>query len=114
MLIVSDRQLTSGNHTFPAGIPFEEDDGVAMDLIRRGVARKSEPPKIYYQTKVITPEVREVRPEVAAPFRNSVVLDAESSPVAPASDTVLPVADVQEQGTANSFGRRGRKGHRSR
>jgi hypothetical protein len=144
MLLVSDRQLTRGQHTYLAGEPFEEPDTViAFDMVHRGVARLFRPPEIIYQTKVITPEVREVRPEVAAPFRrelggklaegvyslgdhndrgekelfipasNLPVPDEESQEVAPASDTVLPKSDVSEQRIADRSGRRGRKGHRS-
>jgi hypothetical protein len=142
MLLVSDRQLTRGMFTHPAGIPFEEsDENIAVDLVKRGVARKAEPPRIIYATvrnKSIGPEngtdnsqernraerdlasgefqAREVKPVPGDrfPASYSPVPDEESQEMAPASDTVLPKPDVPEQRTADRIGRRGRKGHRSR
>jgi hypothetical protein len=124
MLIVSDRQLTLHGIGREAGIPFEEpDEQVAADLIRRGVARRSEPPRIIYEIRnqdhrsekeTNYSEAREVRPEVAAPFRNVPVPDQEPQEVAPAGDTVLPSPDLPEQRASDNRGWRRRKGHRSR
>lgn len=76
--------------------------------------RRADPPAIIYERKVVTPEYAEVRPEVAAPFRNVPVPDEEPQEVATASDPVLPSADVPEKRVADRIGRGRNKRHHSR
>lgn len=119
MLLVSNRQLIHRQKIRPAGIPFEEqDDKTAEDLIRRGVARKADPPQVLYETKPAIFEVPEVKPETGVPFRNVPLSDEEPAAVVTASNPVLPQPDVQEQGTADNLrrgtGRGTGKGNRGR
>jgi len=61
MQLIANRQLTFTDlGTFAAGQPFTIDDDRGKQLIEAGTARKNEPPRIVYQTKVITPEAPEV------------------------------------------------------
>ena len=110
MLLISDRQLYHRGKDHAAGIPFEVEDGEAQQLIVMGHARKAEPPKVLYETKVITPA--EVGPTI--PFRDGALHNAEPEEVVAASDQVLPSANVRKQGNADPGGRRGRSRFGSR
>jgi hypothetical protein len=106
-LIAVAHQLTGVYGTVTAGEEFECRDDLAKQLVRSGSARKAAPPRVLYETKVVVPEA----PEVGArpPFRNVPVHHAESPPVAPEGDPVLPAADLPAPGAADSGGRGKRK-----
>jgi hypothetical protein len=53
VLLISDRPLLLHGIMRPAGIEFyEPDTAVALELITRGVCRRSGPIKILYQTRI--------------------------------------------------------------
>lgn len=108
MKLIANRQLTGTYGTVVAGQMFEVDDETAMQLIGQGVAHKSDPPRIEYQTKVIVPEAPEVSPR--EPFRHSLMPYEEPSAVAIESNRILPKSDLQESADAHP----GRRGRRSR
>jgi len=127
-LIAVAHQLTGVYGTVTAGQEFECRDDLAIQLVRSGSARKADPPRVTYETKVVVPEAPEghvpasgaprterespeVRPRL--PFRNVPVRHEESPPVDPESDRVLPESDVPTPGDADSGGRRKRKGFNS-
>src|ERR1700728_5145826 len=107
-LIAVAQQLTGVYGTVTAGQEFECRDDIAAHLLRSGSARKADPPRVTYETKVVVPEAPEVRPRL--PFRDVPVRHSESPPVDPESDSVLPEPDVSLPGAADSGGRRKRKG----
>jgi hypothetical protein len=110
MLLVSDSQLYIKGTDYQAGIPFEIDEDEGQFLIARGTARKAEPPKVLYETKVIRPA--EVGPVI--PFRDVPMPDAQPETVAAAGNPMLSKSDLAEQGIADPGRRRGRKGRHSR
>lgn len=104
MRLVATRQvLIGGLGTFLMGQEFDAPDDVAKQLMANGVARHPDPPRVVYQTKVITPEA----PEVSArhPFRHSGMFDAESAELAAEGDSSVPESDVSERGVAHPGGR---------
>ena len=107
MRLIAHRQLHNPGlyGTVAEGHEFDcSDENVAGQLIQSGLARKAEPPKILYETKVMTPP--EVGPVV--PFRDVPVPDAKPEGVAAASDPVLSEANLSEPGAADSRRRQGR------
>lgn len=107
MRLIAHRQLHNPGlyGTVAEGHEFDcSDENVAGQLIQSGLARKSEPPKILYETKVMTP--REVGP--AIPFRDVPVPDEKPEAVAAAGYPVLPEPNLSEPGAADSRRRRGR------
>lgn len=108
MRLISNRQLTGDYGSVAAGEQFECSEDVGAHLLRQGSARRADPPRILYDTKIVVPEA----PTVGArlPFRNCPLHNPESAPVAPEGDSVLPAADVPEgtQGTTDPVRRRGR------
>ena len=111
MLLVSDRPLYIAKVMHPEGIPFEcSDDRTVSQLIAEGIARPALPPKILYETKVVSPP--EVGPTI--PFRDGAVSDEKQTEVAAEGNPVLPSSNVPEQGASNpgrwrEHGRSGRK-----
>jgi hypothetical protein len=75
-------------------------------LIHNHMARKADPPRIEYQTKVIKPEAPEVSPR--EPFCDVRLPYEEPPTVAPESAPSISAADVQERGDAHPRRRRGR------
>ena len=89
-----------------AGTEFSCRSDVAEKLVKQGSARRLDSSRVIYETKVIYPEA----PEVSArdPFRDVPGLNPQPSAVAPESDPVLPVANIQEPGIADRGKRAGR------
>lgn len=95
-----------------AGQMFESTDEEARQLIALGLARTPDPPRVVYETKIITPEA----PQVAArdPFQfipvGHVPVPDHADPPALAAvrDRVLADADVPPERTADSQRKRGR------
>jgi hypothetical protein len=118
MKLIANRQLTGEYGTVAPGHPFEVNEkAVAMDLVRRGLARLFEVPRISYQTKILVPETHFEAPQITAeapgvstrqPFRDGIVHHEESAELAPESDQVFSGSDVQSPGTPDDSGRRGR------
>jgi hypothetical protein len=109
MRLIATRQTYSKEFgTAIAGQEIDVSDELGRELLKNGVMRKPDPPQIKYETKIIIPEA----PEVSARqvFRNLLMSDQESETVAAESDPVLSEPDIPESGTADSSGRRGRKG----
>lgn len=108
MRLIARCQLHGDYGDVPPGHQFECQDDIAAQLIAQGMARKAEPPKILYETKIIRPP--EVGP--AVPFRD--VFDSNTKPeeLAAAGDPVLPEPDVSKQRGADPGGwrRRSRSG----
>ena len=106
MKLIANRQLHNPGlyGTVAEGHEFNcTDEEVAKDLIRNDLARKAEPPRILYETKVIVPP--EVGP--AVPFRDMPVPDKKPEAVVAASDPVLSESNLSEPGAADSRRRRG-------
>lgn len=114
MKLIANRQLYNPKAygTVATGQTFECPDEVARELLKNGLARKAEPPRILYETKVITPP--EVGP--AVPFCDVSVPDQEPPTVAKESDPMLSESSISnpEAGASDSGGRRGRFGLRKR
>ena len=108
MKLIANRQLTGAYGTVAPGDEFEAYDPVASSLLNRGLAREAKPPKIHYDTKVISPDASEV--SARSPFRNMPVLDQEPERLAPESDRVLSQSKVWTSGTTHLGGRAGRAG----
>ena len=106
MRLIANRQLTGVYGSVVAGDGFDVEDATGRQLMSAGLARRADPPRVQYETKVITPEA----PEVSArqPFRDSALPHEEPPSVAPESDSLLPPANVSESGAADR-GRRGRR-----
>jgi hypothetical protein len=108
MFLVSDRPLLHAGAVRQPGQPFEEPDTrIALQLIERGTVRKATPPRVHYETKVITPEAAEVS---ARPFRHGTVPDPESKTVAAEGDSIFSEAGLSERGAVDP----GRRRRRSR
>ena len=112
-------QLTGDYGTVVQGQEFEVDELIGSQLVRNGHARRADPPRIVYQTKVVTPESATVALEAPGvsprpPFRDVPMLNPESPRVAPASDPLLSGPDVCKPGTPYRSGRRRREGFGSR
>ena len=109
MRLIAHRQLHNPGlyGTVAEGHDFDcPDEDVAGQLIQSGLARKAEPPKILYETKVMTPP--EVGP--AVPFRDVPMPDTKPSGLAATGDPVLPEPNLSEPGAADRGRRRGRVG----
>lgn len=97
MDLIANCQLTGDYGTVVEGDFFTVDASVGASLIQRGLARPANPPRIFYDTKVIQPEAPEVRPRL--PFRDLSLCDPESSQLAPASHSVFPGAELPSDET---------------
>ena len=104
MKLVSHRQLTGVYGTVGPGVTFDCPDEIAVELIKAGLAHRSGPPRVLYETKVIVPA--EVGPIV--PFRDVPVPDTEPTGLAADGNSVFSAADVSKQRALNPGGRRGR------
>lgn len=82
------------------GDMFTVRDSLARDLMSRGLARPADPPRVVYETKVITPEAPEVSPR-PLPFRLGTVPDEGQTGVDPDRDRVLEQPDVPEKRAPN-------------
>ena len=111
MKLIANRQLTGTYGTVAPGQAFEAPEDVAIDLMKRDLARRAEPPTVVYETKPAHFETPLVVPEVTArlPFRDVPVSDSEPEELVTAGDSVLPETDVPKQGVADPGRRRGRK-----
>ena len=107
MRVIANRQLTGHYGVVSGGEEFEADDDVARQLLRTGLVRKPDPPRVLYETKVIVPESPEAAPRPG--FRDVPVPDAEPAPVASESDPLLRASDVSRQGASDPRGRSTRK-----
>ena len=112
MQLTANTQLTGSYGTVVAGQEFECEEATARELLSAGMVRKTGPPIVRYETKVIVPEA----PEVSArhSFRDVPVSDEEPEAVAAQSHPVLRAADAPERGTADSGGRGRRSGSAAR
>ena len=108
MNLIANRQLTGEYGTVIAGQQFIVRDEIAMQLLKDGVVRRAEAPRIAYSTKVIRPqETPEVSPR--GPFHGDVsVPDAEPADVVTAGHQVLSESDVSTSRITDSGGRSGR------
>lgn len=107
MQLIALRQTCGDYGMISAGQVFTADDEVARQLIMEGIARRPDPPRIVYETKVVVPEA----PEVSArqPFRDLHLPDDPEPPaLAAVRDSVLAAANVQQQGTVDNRRKRGR------
>lgn len=107
MTLIANRQLTGDYGTVHAGQVFTVTDEVGLQLISNGVARRPDPPRVLYETKVIVPEAPEVSARQSL-FRDLPVSDPEPKNLAPQSHRELPVADVCKPRTSHPGGRGGR------
>ncbi len=108
MRLIANSQLYD-KHGFGlvvAGQEFDCSPEEAKKLIERGCARKADPPKILYDTKII----RALAPQVSArqPFRDLSVSNEEPEGLATTGDPVLSLANVQAERVADRRGRRRR------
>lgn len=108
MKLIANRQLRGVYGLVVPGQTFDCPDDVAAELLKKEVARMALPPRVQYETKVVTPEA----PEVSArqPFRDVPVLDAQPETVAPESDRVFSTTDLPPLRTDDPRGRGGRSG----
>jgi hypothetical protein len=109
MKIISEKQLHGEYGTVPPHTEFEAREETGNELIRMGYARHVRPPKVQYETKVVTPAEA---PEVSArePFRDVPHVDEESAGVGTEGHKVLRSDNIFESGTSDSRGRGRRKG----
>lgn len=120
MRLIANTQLTGDYGTVVEGQEFNvNDENDAKQLISRGMARRASPPRILYQTKPArfeTPTIQAEAPGVSArdPFLYGALPNPQQTGVATEGDHVLASANVSEPRTADSGGRRGRKGSGSR
>lgn len=113
MRLIANCQLAGDYGVVNTGQSFIVLDADAQKLLDSGAARRADPPRVLYQTKprvFETPTIQPEAPEVSArpPFRNVSLSNAQSPPVASASDRVLPKSDLPAQGVPDP-GRRGRR-----
>jgi hypothetical protein len=93
-------------------MPMDLPDSLAEELLKNGVARKPDAPRVVYETKIVTPEAPEV---ASSTFRDVHVSHAQSAPIPLAGDPVLPGTDVPEPRVAYRGRRRsGRQNSNSR
>jgi len=104
MRLIALSQLTGVYGTVQENEVFDCPEDIALQLLAMNKARKADPPRIIKETKVFTPP--EVGPIV--PFRDGVVPDSQPKGMASEGNPVLPGSDLDEQGTADPRGRRGR------
>jgi hypothetical protein len=100
MKLIANRQLHGDYGTVMPGQYFETTEEIGAHLVRERMAREATAPRIQYDTKVITAEVKQ-----AEPFRNLFVSDTESPRVATGGHRELPGADLPAAGITHS-GRR--------
>jgi len=105
MRLIANRQLCGSYGVVGPGQEFNVEDDTGLQLISNGVAYRPNPPRILYQTKVITPEAPMVG---AGPFCDVPMCDSQPTEVAASGDTMFSVADVPKQGNVDSVKRRGR------
>jgi hypothetical protein len=106
MNLIANRQLTGEYGTVNPGQEFEARDEIAEDLLRRGLVRRAEPPRIEYETKVIVPEAPEVSPR--QPFRHQPVPNKEPKKLASQGDPVFSTTNLPAMRADDFGGRRGR------
>lgn len=106
MKLIASRQLRGEYGLVVPDQEFEARDEVAVELIKKGLAHRPDPPKIQYQAKIIRPEAPEVSPR--EPFRGSPVPHEEPPTVAPESNRIVPQPDVPASEDADRR-RRGRR-----
>lgn len=111
MRVIANRQLHGEYGTVTADQGFECRDDLATELLKGGMVRNALPPKVQYETKVITPEA----PEVSArqPFRDVPVPDQKSQGVAPEGDRMFSESDLSTNRTTDPRGRGRRSGSHS-
>ena len=106
MILIANRQLVGSYGTARPGdrINVTDDDAV-KELLRSGVASIPPPPRIFYETKVVT-----APPEGAGnTFRHLYMPnDKPEVEVAPSGDPVVQVANVSTEAAPASPRRRGR------
>jgi hypothetical protein len=109
MKVIANRQLQGHYGSVGPDQEFECQDETGSELLKRGLVRHVRPPKVQYETKVITPAEA---PQVSArePFRDVPLPDAEQAPMDSEGNKVLSSADVPERGAADSRGRGRGKG----
>ncbi len=113
MRLICDRPQLTGNYgpnaaqsTVLLGQQFEASDDLGRHLIQNGLAHRADPPKVLYETKVVTPEAPEVSPRL--PFHNLPLHHEEQAGVATESNPMLPGSDLPTPRTLSRLGRRGR------
>src|SRR6185312_9449617 len=105
MKLIAARQLRGEYGLVDPGASFNVRDEIGRDLLRRGLARPTDPPAVLYETKVIA-----AAPEVGArlPFRDLSLSDPQSSAVAAEGDRVFSPTDLPAMRSDDHRGRRGR------
>ena len=114
MQLIANRQLTGDYGTVSEGEAFEASEEVAAVLLKSGVAYARFAQPFTYETKVVTPEAPEVKPQSALPFRESRDVphsDKEPAALAAVRDAVRAVSDLADEGNTRRVERRRRRGH---
>jgi hypothetical protein len=111
MKVIANSQLTGDYGTVAADQEFDPGDEIGVQLLKSGLVRYVNPPRVEYETKVIVPEAPEVGPR--QPFRDVPMPHPEQANVASESDSLLPGSDIPASRVADSVRRGGRSGSRS-
>jgi hypothetical protein len=104
MRVIANSQLRGEYGTVVPDQEFDVRDEVANELLKSGMVRHATPPRVEYETKVITPEAPEVGPR--QPFRDVLVPNPKQEDVVAEGNPVLSAANLSSGGTPD-FGRRG-------
>ena len=113
MQVIANRQLRGEYGIVVPDQLFECSDETAQELLKSGLVRNALPPRVQYETKVITPEAPEVSPR--EPFPGHLpMLDKKPETVATEGDPLFHGANLPPLGTTDPRGRGGRSGPHSR
>jgi hypothetical protein len=77
MRLIANSQLRGEYGLVEEDREFDCPEHIAPKLLRSGKARRPDPPRVLYETKIIVPEAPEVSPRL--PFRDLPLSDQKSS-----------------------------------
>ncbi len=103
MELIANRQICGSGRLIAPGEAFAEDEDTARELILSGLARERYALPYTYETKVVTPEVK---PIVAAPFRDVPPVDEKPPALVALESAVRAVSDLPEQRNPRRIQRR--------
>lgn len=108
MRVIANKPLRGEYGYVVADQEFDVRDDLAEQLLKKGMVRHARPPKVQYETRVITMEAPEVSPR--EPFRDMPLPDEKPEAVVTESNQLLSVADVPPSRAIDSRGRGRRSG----
>lgn len=111
MKVIANCQLRGSYGSMAPDQEFETTEDIGGQLLKNGSVRHAVPPRIQYETKIITPEAPEVGPR--EPFRDRTVSHQEPETVAAESPELFHGANLPALGTTDPRGRGRRSGSHS-